>query len=170
MLVVTSAAGFIGPNPFLYYDVALRTSQMLDNRLVEMQHQLSENPDDAITTSGERVSAVTFCVFQDCTPLRFPAGRWINLALFLVGAAVFLVAAWRWLKGASMPEAQAETSISSVVTLAIAVTASVPVLLTPINWNRYFMLPAVFVLVCIAAGAAALLRLLIDTLVKPEPT
>jgi heme/copper-type cytochrome/quinol oxidase subunit 4 len=30
--------------------------------------------------------------------------------------------------------------------------------MTPINWNRYFMLPTVFVLVCVAVGATWLLR------------
>jgi hypothetical protein len=161
LVAVLAAFGFIGPNPFLYSDVALRTSQMLDNRFVEMRQQLSENPDDAITTPAERISAISFCIFQDCTPLRFPAGRYINLALFLVGLGVFLALSWRWVKGGSMPEADTEAASASVLTLAIAVTASAPVLMTPINWNRYFMLPTVFVLVCVAAGIAFLLRKII---------
>ncbi len=161
LLALMAFAGFVGPNPFLYSDVALRTTQMLDNRFVEMEHQLSENPNDAITTPAQRLSAISFCVLQDCTPLRFYAGRFINLAFFLVGAAVLLAAAWRWLKGTSMPEAHTQASISSTVTLAIAISASVPVLLTPINWNRYFMLPTVFVLVCVAVGIAWILRLLL---------
>jgi hypothetical protein len=158
LVAVLAAFGFIGPNPFLYSDVALRTTQMLDNRFVEMRHQLSENPDDAITTPKERVSAISFCIFQDCTPLRFPTGRFINLTLFLVGTGSLLTAAWRWLKGGSMPEAETEAASASVMTLAIAVTASAPVLMTPINWNRYFMLPTVFTLVCVAVGATWLLR------------
>jgi len=160
LVAVLAAFGFIGPNPFLYSDVALRTSQMLDNRFVEMRQQLSENPDDAISTPAQRFSAISFCVFQDCTPLRLTAGRYINLALSLVGLAVILAASWRWLQGGSMPEAESEASIASVVTLAIAFSASAPVLMTPINWNRYFMLPTVFVLVCVAVGVTAMIRFL----------
>jgi len=161
LLAIMAFAGFVAPNPFLYSDVALRTTQMLDNRFVEMRQQLSENPDDAITTPAQRLSAVSFCVFQDCTPLRFYAGRFFNLAFFLAGGAVLLAAAWRWVKGSSMPESDSESSCASIATLAIALTASVPVLLTPINWNRYYMLPTVFVLVAIAAGLTSLLRLLL---------
>ncbi len=46
LLVITTAIGFIGPNPYLYPDILGRSSRMLNNRITEMENQLLENPGD----------------------------------------------------------------------------------------------------------------------------
>jgi MFS family permease len=168
LLAISAAIGFIGPNPYLYPDILGRTSRMLDNRFTEMEQQLQENPDDAISTPGERISAISFYVLQDSTVLRFPTGRFINLAFCLAGAAFIVIKVWKWLGDRRSPAS--ESNVASVVTLAIAVTASAPVLFTLINWNRYYMVPTVFAMVCIAVGMTWTIKVLLSRLTRPVDT
>ncbi len=164
LLAITTAIGFIEPNPYLYPDILGRSSRMLNNRITEMENQLLENPGDEISSLTERISAISNCVLRDCNAMRFPGGLVINLAFCLVGAAYFIYEAWKWMS--SHQSLSGESGSASMVTLAIAFTASAPVLFTPINWIRYYMLPTVFAMVFIAVGIAWLIKVLLIRLIR----
>jgi hypothetical protein len=74
---------------------------------------------------------------------------WVNVPLALAGLLVLLVSAARWARGSGGAPA-------AVALLAGAILAAGPALLTPVDWDRYYLFPVVFTTVLVAAGGAAL--------------
>lgn len=168
LLALSTAIGFIAPNPYLYSDILGRATKMLNNRFVEMQDQLKENPGDRFSSPSDPISAIANCALQDCTALRFSGSMVINLAFCLLGAAYLITVAWKWIGGQRFPFIN--SIAASVVLLLIAITASIPVLGTPLNWSRYYMLPTVFTTICIAIGIAWLVKVLFARLTRQPKT
>lgn len=168
LLAFSTAMGFITPNPYLYPDILGRATRMLNNRFVEMQDQLQENPGDRFSTPSDRISAIAHCALQDCTAMRFSGSLLINLAFCLLGAAYLIVLTWKWFGGQKSPVI--DSIAASVVTALIGVTASIPVLGTPLNWSRYYMLPTVFTTICIAIGIAWIVKSLLTRLSSQPKT
>ena len=150
-------AVFIGVNPYLYRDTAGRIARTLQNRVVEMSYQMKVMPDHAISGARQRVSVLKDRIFESFSPFRFRGAAWINIPLTLAGLVYLAVCAWRWLAGR---ETRAGPGEASAVLLAFAVVVAGPTLLTPIDWDRYFLLPVIF---CTVATAVAL------SLLVPRP-
>jgi hypothetical protein len=138
---VLALAVFIGVNPYLYRDTAGRIARTLQNRVVEMKYQMKVMPDHAISGTRQRATVLKDRVFESFSPFRFRGAAWINIPLSFAGLIYLVVCAWRWLFG---NETRAGPGVASVVLLAFAVVVAGPTLMTPIDWDRYFLLPVIF--------------------------
>src|SRR5207253_3731044 len=62
-----------------------------------------------------------------------------------------LISAWSWLRGGV-------GSGGSVVLLLVAFSSSFPVLMTPLDWDRYYLFPVFFSTVLIAVGIVQIIK------------
>ncbi|MFH0907140.1 MAG: glycosyltransferase family 39 protein [bacterium] len=147
---VVALAVFIGVNPYLYRDTAGRITRTLKNRVEEMTSQMNVMPDRAISGARQRAEVLKDRLFERFSPFRFRGAAWINIPLSLAGLIYLAVCAWRWLSGT---ESRAGPGVVGAVLLAFAVVVAGPTLLTPIDWDRYFLLPVLF---CTVFTAVAL--------------
>ena len=151
-LILAAAFTFVALNPYLYPNPIGRTEKMVAQRLSEMERQQASY--SAAKISGPLIPRVVLIgerVFYQCAALRF-AGSWIiNVLLCLVGLWFLLFAAWAWLRsGAGYG--------GSLVLLVIAFTASTPALMTPLDWDRYYLFPVFFSTIFIAVGVSRIIQ------------
>lgn len=155
-LILAAAFTFVALNPYLYPNPIGRTEKMVAQRLSEMERQQASYASARI--SGPlmpRIFLIGERVFYQCAALHF-AGSWIiNILLCSVGLWFLLFAAWAWLRsGAGYG--------GSLVLLLIAFTTSVPALMTPLDWDRYYLFPVFFSTVFIAVGIVRIIQGLSD--------
>jgi hypothetical protein len=145
-LILAAAFSFIALNPYLYPNPIARTGNMVTQRLSEMERQQANYP--AARIKGPLIPRIVLIgerIFYECATLRFTGSWIINGLLCSVGLWYLLFAAWVWLRSG-------EGSGGSLVFLLIAFSASVPALMTPLDWDRYYLFPVFFTTVFIAVG------------------
>ncbi len=150
---VIGAAGvgtFIALNPFLYQDTLGRVHRMFLHRLTEMQNQF-EATQYRIPDGLARLTVLPQRIFDKNDSLSFYGSGWVTGALTVVGLAVLIILAWRWLRGRREPVA----APGLVVVGAAMVT---PALSTILDWDRYYLLPVVFSTLCIAVAVGGVAR------------
>ena len=147
LLLLGTGVVFVAANPYLYPDPLGRTLGMFSFRLTELQKHLDLYPRFAIHGLGTRFDVVSRRVFQEFAAVSVHGGRFINLLLCTIGTCVLVRAAWSWLHGN-------ETGGTSMVLVVVALTTATPALLTPLDWDRYYLLPVIFSTVGIAVGIA----------------
>jgi hypothetical protein len=155
LLIGVAALTFVALNPYLYPDPVGRTRRVFWHRVGEMATQQSVYPDSRMPAGAARVVRVADRLFvKDAT---FPQVPVLNLMLSVAGLMVMLNKSWHWLRQGC------RTPAPLVVLVVMGMTAA-PALLTPLDWGRYFLLPTVFGLLCMAVaigwGATALRALL----------
>jgi hypothetical protein len=152
VLVLLVAVGtFVALNPYLYPDVWGHTVNMFQYRLQEMQTQEAAFPTYRIQGLDMRIRIVSQRVFQDYATLYCGGAQIVNIPLCGLGLCYLLYAAWRWLRGRAILG-------TSMAIILVGVTTAVPALLTPLDWDRYFLLPVVFSSLCIAIGISWAIR------------
>jgi len=147
LLILAATFTFVALNPYLYPDPIGRTKNMVEQRLSEMERQQASMPSARI--SGPllpRVVLIGDRVFHQYAALSFAKSWIINVLLCSVGLGFMLFAAWSWLR-------TGKVSGASVVLLLTAFTSSMPTLMTPLDWDRYYLFPVFFSTVLIAIGA-----------------
>jgi dolichyl-phosphate-mannose-protein mannosyltransferase len=151
-LILASVFTFVALNPYLYPNPIGRTGKMVTQRLNDMERQQVNNA--AAQISGPLITRLLFIgerVFYQCAALRFPGSLIINLLLCSVGLWFLLFAAWTWLRsGAGYG--------GSLVLILIAFSASAPALMTPLDWDRYYLFPVFFSTVFIAVGCSRIIQ------------
>lgn len=136
---------FVALNPYLYPDPFTRTGRMFKFRAQAIQAQEALYPDSRIEGPQARVTIVGNRIFQDYVAFRFPGALVINGLLTLMGLWWLIRDAWLGLRR------DGQVRPSTVILLVGAITAA-PSLLTPLDWDRYYLLPIVFCTLCIAIG------------------
>lgn len=140
-VVLIATAVFVALNPFLYPNPPARTGAMITLRNWEMtNNQL--NPQWGIPDMEARLEVVPRRLFEEYVVL--PTGL-LNIPLFGLGLFFLLYRAWQWLRGKG-------GSPISIAILAVAAVTAFPPLLTPLDWDRYYLYPVIFISVCIAIG------------------
>lgn len=148
---IGATVSFVLPNPYLYPNPPSRTAKMFENRVSEMTLQLSLFPDARVDGVVDRAAAAGRRVFSEHAVLRF-SGAWIITAgLSVVGLRALVRSALRSLANRA-PDA-------SFVIVAVGASQVVPALMTPLDWNRYYLFPVLFANLCIAIGVAETVRL-----------
>ncbi|MHB0857088.1 MAG: hypothetical protein ACYC5M_05905 [Anaerolineae bacterium] len=152
-VLVLGATGsvFVALNPYLYPAPVERSLRLYRWRLHEMENQQRGWQQDQISGIRARISTVSQRVLQDYAPMQF-RGAWLaNLVLGALGLVALMRSAWYWLRGAA-------TSPAPVVLLLVGAATSIPSLLTPLDWDRYYIFPVIFSTLGIAVGLAATVR------------
>jgi hypothetical protein len=155
-IIFSSMLVFIALNPFLYPDPIIRSGRMLKYRLVEMQFQQKIYSEDRVGDSpADRVTVIGQRVFQDYSSLRFPGAWAVNGALTAAGLALLARSAKNWGRDPSLKNAVGAS------VLIVGVVVSLPSLATPLDWDRYYLLPVLLSSIGIAVAVNAGLRLLL---------
>jgi hypothetical protein len=147
--LVLLAAGitFVALNPFLYPDPVGRLESMIVYRQNVMAKQAQQYQDTVIDTMRERLAIVPRRVLSQYQTVHFPRSLYVNSLLGAIGLAFLLRASWRYL---FMPN----ESSASLAILLFGLAMGVPPLFTPLDWDRYYLMPVVFTLIGIAIGLA----------------
>jgi len=148
ILAASAAGAFLGTNPSLWPHPPRESLRMVRARVEVMNAQVLQSRRDAIVGVEDRLRRVPMEVLH--TRAAFPGGP-LNLIFFIVGAGTSLAALGRWLRARDGNHAR-------VVLTAVGAIVSVPGLLTPIGWPRYYVLPVIFSSVQIVFGMEWLAR------------
>jgi len=136
LLFVCAVGTFVLVNPYLWPDPVARSLRMLDHRFYEMGVQVRVFPDSAIGGFSDHVRTLFVRVFQDYGGVPH-VNALLVLAASLTGWGFILSVALGWLRGRG-------GSPSVVAVALVALSASVPALFTPLDWDRYYLLPIWF--------------------------
>jgi hypothetical protein len=144
---------FFALNPFFYRNPARRVSELIPALLNSLERRRAEGLGDIIDPD-ERRGLIVDRVFQSCSALSFDHAAMLNGILFAIGLASVLTGVRAWLRGRDSGPSAATCTAFTV----IGVFAVVPTLTTPLDWERYFILPVVLSSICIAQAAGMLAR------------
>ena len=136
---------FVIVNPYLYSDPLSRAVKMFEFRGREISTQLFLYPEYGIPDMGARLRIVPQRIFQDYMALNFEGAWIINVLLFGLGAFYLARAGWQWLVNKG-------DNPASVAMIAAASVTVLPALFTPLDWDRYYLFPVIFVSCSIAIG------------------
>jgi hypothetical protein len=147
LLIIAITAGvFILVNPFLYPQPSLRTIAMVLFRSWEMTNQ-AKHPEWRIPDFA-RMFIVPLRIFHDYPAVHI---EFFNEVLTILGLFVLLRGAWRWLRGKeNIADKKAINAGTGMAILVVAAVTALPPLLTPLDWDRYYMYPVLFVSMSVA--------------------
>jgi 4-amino-4-deoxy-L-arabinose transferase-like glycosyltransferase len=137
---------FVLFNPFLYKNPPGRIVSMFHTRSVTMDQQVLDYPAQTINGPARRLRVVPMRVFQDHAPLHFAGAIFVNAPLCLIGLVVIGFRAWRRLFRNS-----GDSMAAALFVTALAMAG--PPLFTPLDWQRYHLLPVIFATLFGAIGA-----------------
>lgn len=139
----TCAATFVAVNPSLRSGPVAHFEAMLELRGRELAGN-RQDPRWGLAEPGRRAVVVLGRTLKTYTVTKSAP---LNSLLGLAGALALVGAARRWPADPG--------GAAAIALLAAALFAAGPALLTPVDWDRYYLFPVVFLTVLIAVGAAA---------------
>lgn len=142
---------FIALNPYLYADPLVNTARMFKFRVQEMTLQVAGFPQNVLHGPAERLQVISRRVLQDYAWPHFRGALALNLPLAAVGLAALLAKIRRWPQDVG-------AAASAAVLLVIPAPLAAAALVTPLDWNRYYLFPVILAACCSAAGFAAAAR------------
>ena len=141
---------FVALNPFLDPDPLRRTLKLIRYRAAEIETQQRVDPAWVIDSPGERARVTYTYLFRSTALIHFVGSGVLQARFWLAGIAAIV--------RRSQQRLRREGSIDgSLVLLIMGATCAGPMLLTPLNWDRYFLLPSWFSALLVAVGMAGLL-------------
>ncbi|HSG32293.1 MAG TPA: hypothetical protein VLB82_12210 [Thermodesulfobacteriota bacterium] len=153
VLTITSFSTFISYNPFLYNNTIDRTVAIFKWRIHESTNQRKNNNKADLTEKGivQRTKIVTSNIFNKYSTLTFKSAIIFNIGLFLVGVVLSLKKSVYFIKGN-------KKYLPYLILILTSIIVSGPLLLTPLNWDRYFYLPVIFSTIFISVGISLILK------------
>ncbi len=145
VIIFCSTATFIGINPYLWPEPITRTQKMLKQRLHEMSDQQKNIPEDRISSFQERMHVIPKQVFVTHAPIGLQNGFIISIFLFVLG--FFFI-----IKHVIRSAFDSLAGIAMVSILAVGLVVVTPSLLTPLNWERYYLFPIFFQMIIASIG------------------
>jgi hypothetical protein len=119
---------------------------MLQYRLETMELQTQNSgPKIRIDNFTDRIEVLPKRILQDYATLRIDGAIVINILLVFLGLVYMISTSIKWWKNKS-PEP------STPALVAIALTSTIPVLMTPLDWDRYYLFPVFFSTIIIVLG------------------
>ena len=153
VIAVFTSCTFVGLNPYLWPDVDRRVGNMFRHRLKEMKAQTRHRPSAHIDSIQKRVTILPKRVFRKFAAIRGRQSFVPNILLTLTGMCLVIARALRWLLNRDPDPGP------MVVLLAAVMTAS-PSFLTPLDWERYYLLPIFFSTLFISVAIAWYVKLI----------
>lgn len=155
ILVISSQITWIAINPYLWSSPIYRTIKMFNYRVMEMSNQVKLFPLYEINGILIRLKVITKRIFQSYASISF-IGSWvINLFFFIMGFKYILIKSIKNLKNKNINDL-------SLVFFIVGITSSMPALITPLDWDRYYLLPIFFSTIFIAVGIWTVLRFVLS--------
>ncbi len=147
ILLAATFAAFVVSNPFLYPEPLARSLKMARQRAETMAKQQGYFPQARLDRVGQRVEAAARRVLSDHAILRFHRAWIVNGLLVLCG---FVVLASR-----ALQSVQQRRPGTELVVLALGGSLVVAAVLSPLDWDRYYLFPVLFASLCSATSIAA---------------
>jgi 4-amino-4-deoxy-L-arabinose transferase-like glycosyltransferase len=142
---ISSQLTFIILNPYLWKDPLITTKTMFYNRVFEMRGQMNSYTDARIQGFDQHIKVGTMRIFQSYSSVHLDGVLWINLILFLIGLTFLIVKTVQYLK-------YLHPNPASAAILVVGAATSLPSLFTPLDWDRYYLLPVYFSTLAITVG------------------
>lgn len=139
----TCAATFVAVNPSLHSGPVAHLEAMAELRARELAGN-QQDPRWGLADPGRRAVVVLGRTLKTYTVTKVAS---LNALLGLAGAIALARAAGR------LPADRGSAAATAL--LAAGLFAAGPALLTPVDWDRYYLFPVVFLTVLIAVGASA---------------
>ena len=156
LLALACLLVFVLFNPFLYADPLGRMVQMYKFRLNEMNIQMGQFPQSVMPEGLPRLGVLGQRIFG--TYFALPEGLWpLWLLLGLWGVWQSCRRAWGWLHG----QTAASGGDAALAFLVIPAPLIAAALLTPLDWDRYYLVPVVFAQIYLIVGGTHLIRKLL---------
>ena len=117
---------------------------MIDHRVTEMDKQFGDTQyrfDDP----QERVTVLPRRIFGEYASVHFPGSETLYLGLTALGVIGLTWQTWRWLSAGH------SNGAGPVIATFTALLAG-PSLLTPLDWERYYLFPVAFDILCVAVA------------------
>jgi hypothetical protein len=138
---------FVALNPYLYPAPLTRAVRMVEQRRSEMRWQAATFADDRMPDGWQRPARIWTRLVHDFAPARSDGAGALNALVSGLGLIV-VIGIWR---RAPAPEARC----AAAVIVVAAAANGLPPLFSALDWERYYLLPEVFVSMLLAIGAAA---------------
>jgi hypothetical protein len=145
ILIFTSQFTFFLINPYLWPDPLNREKTMFYHRVYEMINQKVKNPSVIIEGVVDHIEVDTTRIFQSYAAIHFNGFIFLNIFFFLIGISYILVKSFQYLK-------HRQDNPAWIAILIVGACSSFPPLFTPLDWDRYYLLPVFFSTIFIAIG------------------
>ena len=144
LLAAVSFGTFIGANPTLWPDPARNTVRTVRERAAVMKDQVRRAGGPGELPTADRAGLVLTRVFSDFAVVPLKVAGPILFATGMTAAMAVLIG---WMKCGN----QKHALVSLVVVGAVV---SLPMLGTPLDWSRYYLLPVFYAGLATSAGLA----------------
>ena len=131
---------FLAVNPFFWEAPVERVSQMFENRTQEMNQQIVNYPGSYMKVE-QRIRIIPTRVFENYASLQIPGI--FNFVLTMLGVVILLCSIWIMLT-------KRDLNPGHIVLIITAFFNSMPVFLSPLDWDRYYIFPVLFSTIFIA--------------------
>ena len=145
ILIFASQFTWIALNPYIWRDPIGRTVKMFDAQIVELGNQANNHLAQKIDGIMAHIDVDTERIFQTYSPLQFSNAWRLNILFFLIGFVCIAIKSYQYF-------VHIHTNPTFMALLLVGTTASIPPLFTPLDWDRYFLLPVFFSTLFIAVG------------------
>lgn len=145
ILIFSVCLTFLGLNPYLWRSPARRLERMLELRLDEISYQQDVYPYYRIDGLAERAEVLPERVLVQFSAMRGSGVLFLNAWLLLTGLGYLTKRSWDWL-------ADKDADPAAPAILLMGVATALPVLVTPLDWDRYYLFAVYFSTLCIASG------------------
>lgn len=147
---------FLAVNPFLWEAPVERVSRMFENRTEEMNQQIVNYPGSYMDVE-QRIQIIPTRVFENYASLQIPGI--LNFVLTMLGVAILLYSIWILLT-------KQDLNPGYLVVVMTAFFNSMPVFLSPLDWDRYYIFPVLFSTIFIAIAAGWIIISIVRTIKK----
>ena len=146
---------FVGTNPFLWSDPIGKTLQTFNYRVHLLKDlQPSSFPQMAVHGWQDQIRVDFEQIFRNLTSIHFLNSDYLKFLLTLLGISAFIATV--------LPSFDKKNSLrinaAALSILFVGFFASLPNFFSPLNLDRYFLLPVFFVSIMIAIGIDWLLK------------
>ena len=153
VIAVSTSFTFVAMNPYLWPDVDRRVGNMFRHRLQEMKVITTRDKETRRPSVGERVTRASDAVFRECAAMKGNGTFFLNILLTATGMCLVIARARRWLLNRDQEPGPI------VILLVGVMTAGPPLLLTLMDWDRYYLLPIFFSTLLISVAIAWYVKL-----------
>jgi len=145
IVILSSQFTFIFLNQYLWPDPLVRFGTLINQRAAIMRAQQADYPNSRIEGFNQRLQVVPVRVFQSYAAIRFDGSQYFNFIFFLIGISYILIRSLQYIK-------RLNNNPASMAILIVSAFSSLPPIFTPLDWDRYYLLPVTFSTIFIAVG------------------
>jgi len=140
----------------LYVQPFRKIVLMFIARTFTLQVQMKMYPQSVIS-AGNWFRIVPERIFGQLSTLVYPGHTVINILLFGLGIYTFIQMLWNKFPGWE----------AALVLGTFSIVLAIPGIMSPLNWDRYYLFPVVFARVYIAVGLAKVFAVIAQKLAQP---